>query len=168
MPEGAIPAYITSLIRHFEDLRDGTHGGSASRKDKEAHFEKEVRLLAPIARQVLTEMNTSLLLDTGQVTETGLRRTADGGLQASWALSWPEQRAAGIPPIELQAYFGAGFHHPHLRGTTVHDWPLNVFSDEDAAAQLSTLRAIASGDLHNLVFQADYRIVPAVMANLRS
>ena len=31
MPESAIPAYIISLIRHFEDLRDGTHGGSASR-----------------------------------------------------------------------------------------------------------------------------------------
>jgi hypothetical protein len=165
MPEGAIPAYITSLVRHFEDLRDGTHGGSASRKDKEAHFEKEVRLLAPIARQVLTEMNTSLLLDTGKITETGLGRTADGGLHASWALSWPEQRAAGIEPIMLQAYFGAGFHHPHLRGTTVHDWPLNVFSDEDAAAQLSILRAIASSDLHNLVFRADYRIVPVVMAH---
>ena len=111
MPESAIPAYITSLIRHFEDLRDGTHGGSASRKDKEAHFEKAVQLLAPIARQVLTEMNTSLLLDTGQVTETGLRRTADEGLNASLALSWPEQRAAGVHPIVLQAYFGDGFHH---------------------------------------------------------
>jgi hypothetical protein len=42
---------------------------------------------------------------------------------------------------------------------------LNVFSDEDAAAQLSILRAIASSDLHNLVFRADYRIVPAVTAN---
>ena len=165
MPESAIPAYITSLIRHFEDLRDGTHGGSASRKDKEAHFEKEVQLLAPVARQVLTEMNTSLLLDTGQLTETGLRRTADGGVNASWTLSWPEQRAAGVQPIVLQAYFGAGFHHPHLRGTTVHDWPLNVFSDEDAAAQLSILRAIASSDLHNLVYRADYRIVPAVTAH---
>ena len=90
MPESAIPAYITSLIRHFEDLRDGTHGGSASRKDKEVHFEQEVHLLAPVARQVLSEMNTSLLLDTGQLTETGLQRTADGGLNASWALSWPE------------------------------------------------------------------------------
>src|SRR6266404_2034740 len=87
MPESPIPAYITSLIRHFEDLRDGTHGGSASRKDKEAHFEKAVQLLGPIARQVLTEMNTSLLLDTGHLTETGLRRTADGGLNASWALT---------------------------------------------------------------------------------
>ena len=165
MPESAIPAYITSLIRHFEDLRDGTHGGSASRKDKEAHFERAVLLLAPIARQVLTEMNTSLLLDTGRLTETGLQRTADGGLNASWALSWPEQRAAGVQPLVLQAYFGAGFHHPHLRGTTVRDWPLNVFTNEDAAAELSILRAIASSDLHNLVYRADYRIVPAVTAS---
>jgi hypothetical protein len=162
MPEVATPAYITSLIRHFEDLRDGTHGGSTSRREKEAHFENAVQLLAPVARQVLNEMNTSLLLDTGQLTETGLRRITDGGLTASWALSWPEQQAAGVEPISLQAYFGGSFHHPHLRGTTVHDWPLNVFSDEDAAAQLSILRAIASSDLHNLVYQADYRIVPAV------
>jgi len=162
MAERATPAYITSLIRHFGDLRDGTHGGSASRKDKEAHFEKAVQLLAPVARRVLTEMNASLLLDTGQVTETGLRRTADGGLIASWVLSWPEQHSAGVEPIALHAYFGGGFHHPHLRGTTVHDWPLNVFSDEDAAAQLSILRVIASSDLHNLVYRADYRIVPAV------
>jgi hypothetical protein len=168
MARSAIPAYITSLIRHFEDLRDGTHGGSASRKDKETHFEKAVQLLAPVAREVLAEMNTSLLLDTGQLTETGLRRTPDGGLNASWTLSWPEQRAAGIEPIVLQAYFGGGFHHPHLRGTTVRDWPLNVFSEEDAAAQLSILRAIASSDLHNLVYRADYRIVPAVRASRAS
>ena len=49
MQESSIPAYITNLIRHFADLRDGTHGGSASRKDKEAHFEKAVQLLAPMA-----------------------------------------------------------------------------------------------------------------------
>ncbi len=158
MPENAAPAYITSLIRHFEDLRDGTHGGSARREDKEAHFKKAVQLLSPIARQVLTEINTSLLLETGEITETRLRRTADRGLIASWILSWPEQ----LEPIALQAHFGGGFHHPHLRGTTVHDWPLNVFSHEDATSQLSVLRAIASSDLHNLVYQADYRIVPAV------
>jgi len=56
------------------------------------------------------------------------------GLNASWALSWPEQLAAGLQSIVLQAYFSGGFHDPHLRGTTVHDRPLNVFSDEDAAA----------------------------------
>jgi hypothetical protein len=68
--------------------------------------------------------------------------TTDGGLSAAWSLSWPEQRAAAVQPIVLEAYFGAGFHHPHLRGTTVRDWPLNVFSDEDAAAQLAVLRAM--------------------------
>jgi hypothetical protein len=73
-------------------------------------------------------------------------------------------QAAGIEPIVLQANFGCGFLHPHLRGTTVHDWPLNVFSEEDAAAQLSVLRAIASSDLHNLVYRSDYRVVPVVMA----
>jgi hypothetical protein len=44
-------------------------------------------------------------------------------------------------------------------------WPMNVFSDEDAAAQLSVLRAIASSDLHNWVYSADYRIIPAVTTN---
>ena len=98
MSQSTMPAYITSLMRHFEDLRDGTHGGSASREDKEAHFEKAVQLLAPIARQVLNEMNMNLLRDTGQLTESGLRRTPDGGLSASCALSWcasrPRRRAA--------------------------------------------------------------------------
>jgi len=60
-----------------------------------------VQLLAPIALQVLNEMNMNLLRDTGQITESGLRRIPDGGLKASWALSWPEQRAAGVGPIEL-------------------------------------------------------------------
>src|SRR5258706_12828249 len=106
MSESTTPPYITRLISHFADLRDSTHGGSTSLKDKEAHFEKAVQLLAPIALQVLAEMNNSLLLDTGQLTETGLRRTADRGLSASWALSWPEQRAAGVEPIVLQAHFG--------------------------------------------------------------
>jgi hypothetical protein len=141
------------------------HSAQSESERKEAHFEKAVQLLGPIARQVLTEMNSSLLLDTGQLTETGLQCTADGGLSASWALSWPEKRAVGVQPIVLQAYFGRGFHHAHLRGTTVHDWPLNVFSEKDAAAQLLTLRAIASSDLHNLVYRADYWIVPAVTAN---
>src|SRR5258708_8132579 len=112
MPESAVPAYITSLIRHFEDLRDGTHGGSASREGKEAHFEKAVQLLATISREVLAEMNTGLLLNTGQLTETGLRRTPDGGLSASWALSWPEQRTPGLPPPPPHPYFASRFPHP--------------------------------------------------------
>jgi hypothetical protein len=157
------PAHLTALLGHFDDLRDGTHGGSVSRQDKEAHFAHAVELLAPLARQALDEVNAHLLLDTGRVVATGLRRDNDGGLSASWELAWPEQQAAGLAPVTLLAYYGIGFHHPHLRGATVGDWPLNVFTPRDASDQLPMLRAIVTADLHNLVFQADYRIIPAVM-----
>jgi hypothetical protein len=155
-------AHLTSLMRHFSDLRDGVHGDAVSRQDKEARFAHEVDLLSPIARQALSEVNTCLLLDSGALNETGLQRSADGGLSAAWEVTWPEQREAGVAPIRLHAYFGTGFHHPHLRGGTVGDWPLNVFNVQDATDQLPILRAIATSDLHNLVFQADYRIIPAV------
>jgi hypothetical protein len=88
----AAPGHLTALIRHFEDLRDNTHGGSVNRQDKEAHFARAVELLAPVARQALQEINTDLLLDTGTVVATGLQRDAEGGLSASWALTWSEQR----------------------------------------------------------------------------
>jgi hypothetical protein len=156
---------LSALVRHFVDLRDGTHAGSVSRADKETHFVREAELLAPFARQALTEIDETLLLRTGTLAESGVTRAADGGLDATWSLSWPEQRAAGISPIAIYAYYGAGFHHPHLRGATVRDWPLNVGSEGDAADQLPILRAIVAADLHNLVFQADFRIVPAVTSH---
>jgi len=162
MGQPPIPANVTSLIRHFSDLRGGVHGGATSRRDKEARFAEEVDLLAPVATKALGEVNTYLLLDSGTVSETGLTRSADGGMSAAWELSWPEQRNVRVPPITLHAYFGAGFHHPHLRGATVGDWPLNVFSVQDATDQLPILRAIATSDLHNLVFQSEYRIIPAI------
>jgi hypothetical protein len=154
-----LPSSLVGLLRHFRDLRDGTHGGVASRGEKEASFARTVELLDPVARQALGEINDHLLASTGSVEQTGLQRDADGSW-ASWTLTWLEQQRADVPPIELRAHFGAGFHHPHLRGGTVENWPLNVFSDEDAAAQLPVLRAIAAADLHNLVFRANYRIVP--------
>jgi len=157
------PGHVTALIRHFSDLRDRRHGGSVSRADKEAHFAYAVELLAPVACQALEEINTHLLLDTGRVVATGLQRDAHGSLSASWDLAWPEQLAAGVAPVALLADYGIGFHHPHLRGATVRDWPLNVFTTQDATDQLPIMRAIVTGDLHNLVFQADYRIIPAVM-----
>lgn len=157
-----VPVYVRALMRHFVDLRDNTHGGSTGRQDKEDHFARAVELLHPVASQVLREMNSLLLLESGRITSTGLRRTSDGGLVASWALSWPKQRSAGVAPVVLTADYGIGFHHPHLRGATVGDWPLNIFTRSDAADQLHLLRAIAGAELHNLVFEADYTIVPAV------
>jgi hypothetical protein len=156
------PGYTAELLRHFADLRDGTHGNAVSRQDKERLFAKAVPLLDPYARQALSEINEDLLLGTGEILATGTRSTQDG-VDAIWALTWPEQRDAGINPITLHAFYGAGFHHPHLRGGTVHDWPLNVFTEEQATAKLTTFREIASAEVHNLVFQRDYRIIPATV-----
>ncbi len=158
------PDHLKALLRHFADLRDGTHGaGAVSRADKEALYVAAVGFLEPFARQVLEAINATLLLGRGVITASGVTRAPDGGLSALWRLSWSEQVRAGVSPVTLEAFFGSGFHHPHLRGATVGVWPLNVFSEADAAAELATLRAIAAADLHNLVFQSSYRIIPAMV-----
>ncbi|GAA2673828.1 MULTISPECIES: hypothetical protein [Actinosynnema] len=154
-----------ALLRHFADLRDGNHGGAATtRRAKEELFAATVDLLDPVARRVLADLDARMLLGRGSVTATGLIGTEDGGKQALWALSWPEQARARVAPVVIRAHYGAGFHHPHLSGGTVGEWPLNVFSAADAEAEEATMRAIVSADLHNLVFQADFRIVPATTA----
>jgi hypothetical protein len=115
------PGHLRGLLRHFGDLRDGTHGdGAVSRADKEKLFVAAVDYLALYARQALDEMNDVLLLASGTVSASGVSRSPEGDVTAAWTLSWPEQEQAAM-------------------------------------------RAIAAADLHNLVFQRDYRIVPAVM-----
>jgi hypothetical protein len=153
---------LDALVRHFSDLRDSTHAGHASRQAKEAAFRAAVPLLDAPARQVLDEFDRHLLLGTGTIHATGPQRDRHGGSFASWQLSRPEQRGAGIDPITLYAHYGAGFHHPHLRGATVAEWPLNVFTAQQAAGLVPVLRAIAAADVDNLVFQRDWSLVPAL------
>jgi len=167
---GSRPPYTGALLRHFVDLRDGTHGGVTAQRDKERLYIAAVALLDPHARRALEEINTYLLRDTGEVAATDVRRSADGGLDAAWSLTWPEQQAAGVKPVLLRAYFGAGFAHPHLQSGTVGDWPLNVFDEDQAAAELPTLRAMAAADIHNLVLDlgGDVRVIPAVWEPARA
>lgn len=162
-PTGA-PGFAAALQRHFADLRDLQHGNAVSREGKEELFRTAARYLHPYAVRVLGEIDEHLLLGTGQIGAPGVVRDAEGGLVCDWTLSWELQQRSGVSPVTLRAFYGSGFHHPHLRGGTVGDWPLNVFTEEQAAAELPTLRAIASADLHNLVFLRDYRIVPATTA----
>lgn len=157
------PGHVSALLRHFADLRDGDHGGATGRPAKEEQFERTVELLDPYARQALAEIDAHLLLGTGELSTSGVQRAADGGLDALWALSWPEQRDAGIAPVAVRACYGIAYHHPHLRGSTAGVWPLNVYSDDQAAAELPTLRSIVAADVHNLVFERDYRIIPATV-----
>ena len=95
------PASASALLRHFADLRDGTHGGARSRRDKERLFAAAVPLLDPHARQALEEINTFLLLGTGEVTATGVRQSADGGPEAVWALHGQSSR----PPESNRSSF---------------------------------------------------------------
>src|SRR5260370_42039008 len=97
------PEYTAELLRHFADLRDGTHGGAASRQDKERLFASAVSVLDPHARRPLDEINMDLLLGTAEFTATGVRRRP-GGVEALWALSWPDHAATGIHPIILPPY----------------------------------------------------------------
>lgn len=161
----AHPEQTGALLRHFADLRDGSHGGATSRREKERLFAEAIALLDPYARRALEEIDADLLLGAGEITATGIRRSVTAGLDSVWALAWPEQRAAGIQPILIRAYFGIGSPHPHLRGGTVGDWPLDVFDEHQATDELATLRAIAAAEIHNLVFQTggDYRIIPALL-----
>jgi hypothetical protein len=156
------PAHLVALLRHCEDLRDGNHAGVVDRTDKEEAFTRALELLDPVARQALTEVNDHLLAGTGEIHDDGLQSTSEG-LTRSWRLTWPQQRDRAIAPVTLTAWFGRDFHHPHLRGATVHDWPLNIYDRSDAADLLPTLRGILTADIHNLIFQADYRIIPAVL-----
>src|SRR5260370_2436484 len=71
------PASASALLRHFADLRDGTHGGASSRPGNERLFAAALPLLPPHARQALEEINTYLLLRTGAVTATGALRSSD-------------------------------------------------------------------------------------------
>ncbi|WP_407316496.1 hypothetical protein UQW22_09510 [Isoptericola halotolerans] len=149
-----------ALVRHFTDLRDGNHFGHVTRGAKEEAFAHAVELLDGPVRTILVELDAGLLRSTGEIDAVGTCREERGGLLAAWQLTWPEQRDAGISPISIIATFGAGFHHPHLRGATVGEWPLNVATKEHAEELAPTLRAIAEADMHNLVFQRDWRIVP--------
>lgn len=157
-------APLDALTRHFIDLRDGNHFGHITRAEKESAFAEAVGLLDAPARRVLAEFDEHLLRGTGRIDTTGMHRDQRGGLIASWLLTWPEQRDARLAPISLIATYGAGFHHPHLRGATIGEWPLNVAEPDHAEELVPVLRAIAGADIHNLVFQVggDWRIIPAL------
>jgi hypothetical protein len=58
------PAPLDALVRHFTDLRAGTHAGHADQADEESAFRAAVGPLdSPArARQLLTEFDTPSLL----------------------------------------------------------------------------------------------------------
>lgn len=170
--------FFANLHRHLVDLRERTYHGTVSREDKEREFARSVAVLDPIVREVLEEMNRTFLMGSGEVRATGVQREENEGVAAHWTLSWPEQRqalAAHAPrehlgPVELTALIPGHMHHPHLRGTAGGYWPLNVESATDAEKMRSTIEAIATAALHQLIFDAGgreggWRMIPLMTAD---
>jgi hypothetical protein len=83
-------------------------------------------------------------------------------------LSWPEQRAARImrgpngplQPVRIVVNYSQGVLHPHLSGSATGFWPFQVTSAADARRQRGVLAAIVELELHQRVFEIDWRILP--------
>jgi hypothetical protein len=161
--------------RHIEDLRSRSYEGAKSREEREETFYRAFELVAPVAEQVLTELNCWFLRGSGEVTTERPVRDASGGLDGFWSVSWPLQRQSinrftqePLEPVAIHAIFprrpslGMEWTHPHLallrpgcKEGIAAAWPLQVTSSEDAVRQAPILRVLAEAELHERTFLAD-------------
>ena len=165
-----IPSTVRAddLLRHLQDLRSGTYEGAMSRGAKEGVYRQGINLLRSVAVEILEEANTLFLNGTGNVQMIGPEEDGSGGLVTRFELSWPEQRAARVmrgpngplQPVRIVVNYSQGFHHPHLSGSTAGFWPFQVTSAADAGRQKGVLAAIVELELHQRIFETDWRILP--------
>ena len=156
------------LYRHLDDLRTDTYEGLGPRSERVELYRGAVTLLGPVVRRVLEEADAAFLAGTGQISEHGPSEDGRGGLTASWELSWPEQQSATpvrgerdrVGPVQVIAWFAAGFTHPHLAGASLGHWPLQVTDETDAERQEPIVRAIVEAELHQRVFEGSWKILP--------
>jgi len=156
------------LLRHLRDLRSGTYEGAMSRAAKEVVYRQGVELLTPVAVAILEEANTLFLNATGEVQVIGPEEDGSGGVVTRFELSWPEQRAAQVmrgprgplQPVRIVVDYSQGFLHPHLSRSTAGFWPFQVTSAADAERQKGVLAAIVELELHQRIFETDWRILP--------
>jgi len=164
---GGVPPRVEDVFRHLEDLRTNSFEGVGPRAERVELFRRGVELLGPLVRRILEEADAAFLDGTGEVREHGLNQDPEGGWTARWELTWPAQRQAanirggdGVAPVQVVAWFAAGFTHPHLAGSRAGDWPLQVTSQADAERQEPIVRAIVEAELHQRIFEGSWRIVP--------
>ena len=164
------PAAIRAddLLRHLQDLRNGTYEGVHNRRAKEELYRRGIELLTPVAVALLEEANVLFLQHTGEIQVIGPEDDGSGGLETRYELSWPEQRAAQVTrgpreplqPVRIVVNYAQGFLHPHLAGSTAGFWPFQVRSQADAERQKGILAAIIELELHQRIFETDWQILP--------
>jgi hypothetical protein len=155
------------LYRHLDDLRTDSYEGARPRAERVELYRRAVALLNPVVRRVLEEADAAFLAGAGEISEHGPSEDG-GGWTASWELSWPEQQAATpvrgehdrVGPVQVIAWFAAGFTHPHLAGSSLGHWPLQVTDEADAERQEPIVRAIVEAELHQRVFEGSWKILP--------
>jgi hypothetical protein len=165
-----IPSTVRSddLLRHLQDLRSGTYEGTLSRGAKEVVYRQGIKLLRSVAVEILEQANTLFLNGTGNVQMIGPEEDGSGGLVTRFELSWPEQRRARVirgpkgplQPVRIVVNYSQGELHPHLSGSTAGFWSFQVTSAADAGRQKGILAAIVELELHQRVFETDWRILP--------
>jgi hypothetical protein len=165
-----IPSTVRSddLLRHLQDLRSGTYEGTLSRGAKEVVYRQGIKLLRSVAVETLEEANTLFLNGTGNVQMIGPEEDGSGGLVTRFELSWPVQQRAQVirgpkgplQPVRIVVNYSQGEVHPHLSGTTAGFWPFQVTSAADAGRQKGVLAAIVELELHQRIFETDWRILP--------
>jgi hypothetical protein len=165
-----IPSTVRAddLLRHLQDLRSGTYEGAMSRGAKEVVYRQGINLLRSVAMEILEKANTLLLNGTGNVQMIGPEEDGSGGLVTRFELSWPEQRAARVKrgqngplqPVHIVVDYSQDFLHPHLSGSIAGFWQFQVTSAADAWRQKGVLAAIVELELHQRIFETDWRILP--------
>ena len=168
MDEG-LGARDEDLLRHLADLVARSYEGAETWPDRLAVFGRAVDLLDPVVRGILDRANVAFLESTGEITR-GSAEDDDGSVWEHWELSWPRQRAAisrfdgPVTPIRVSAWFRRTFNHPHLRGSTAGDWPLQVTTTEDAARQEPIVRAIVEAELHQKIYEGRWAVMPVAVS----
>jgi hypothetical protein len=157
----AVPYWEGQLIRHLDDLRTGSYEGATTRAEREAIFRSAVELLSGTVLAALEAANLRLLERRGTVVFTGVTDDGDGGIAASWELSWPEQQAspgrlqpAPVAPVQVRAIFPRGWTHGHLRGGRLGNWPLQVTSAADVPGFEPVIGAIIAAELHEVIYES--------------
>jgi hypothetical protein len=85
------------------------------------------------------------------------------GALVAGAASGTNVRAGGtVQPVQVVAWFAAGFTHPHFRGSRVGNWPLQVLTEQDARRQEPIVRAIVEAEVHERIFEGTWRIIPGL------
>jgi hypothetical protein len=65
-----------------------------------------------------------------------------------------------LQPVRIVVNYSQGLLHPHLSGSTAGFWPFQVTSAADAGRQRGILAAIVELELHQRIFETDWRILP--------